>query len=263
MILWLTSLSADPEGFWESMEYLGEIIVILGVIGEVLGEYEYLFPKDLVRRKRFEKLSALVLIVGLIFSLTALVRTNGMFGETIARLQGETAAANLKSSQLLKDVEDERLARVTLARSMMWRELSDDQKSAICIALTPKGATAALVIFPEEDQESFEYAKGFTDAINLCVKNLRNWTLQPMAIGKFSGTKPGLWIKFDAQTPSTKVSAEALHSALESRGVSVTPVSPGGYREKVTIIVGPRVPPQAGPDSRNPSNTRLTTSTKP
>lgn len=73
---------------WEVTEYVGETLVFLGVIGEVYADWA---NHD---RKRLEKLSSIVLIIGLSISLAALVGTNENFNGTIADLSIQAARFN-------------------------------------------------------------------------------------------------------------------------------------------------------------------------
>lgn len=73
-------------GIWELLEYIGEALVFMGVIGEVFAEW--CEPE----RKTLGKASSILLIIGLALSLSALIETNNYFNGTIADL-------NLKSSQ--------------------------------------------------------------------------------------------------------------------------------------------------------------------
>src|ERR1700733_10024929 len=78
--------------FWEIIEYSATGIVILGAVGEYFAEFRDR-PRDESERKKFAKLSALVLIGGLALELLGLVRTSQISGQTIATLNQEAKEA--------------------------------------------------------------------------------------------------------------------------------------------------------------------------
>lgn len=90
-------------GRWEILEYVGEALVFIGVVGEVFAEWRE--PE----RKKLAKVSSLVLIIGLALSLAALIRTNEYFNDTIASLNGQAADSSQKASEA-----NERAAKATL-----------------------------------------------------------------------------------------------------------------------------------------------------
>ncbi|MGA2909942.1 MAG: hypothetical protein ABSE36_19770 [Terracidiphilus sp.] len=77
---------------WETVEYIGETLVTVGVVGEVFAEW-----RD-PHRRRLGRVSSLVLIGGLALSLAALVGTNEHFNVTIADLNLRASQANERAA---------------------------------------------------------------------------------------------------------------------------------------------------------------------
>jgi hypothetical protein len=78
---------------WEILEYVGETLVFLGVVGEVFAEWRE--PE----RKRLAKALSVILVVSLAASLAALIGTNEYFNGTIANLNLKASQANAASSK--------------------------------------------------------------------------------------------------------------------------------------------------------------------
>lgn len=87
-------------GLWEALEYVGESLVLLGVVGEVFSDWR--------EGNRLAKVSSLVLMLGLALSLAALRRTNEYFNETIAGLNLKASQANERAK---KDEADEAVVK--------------------------------------------------------------------------------------------------------------------------------------------------------
>ena len=81
---------------WEAIEYTAEAVVIIGCLFEGLADFEFILKghENDKKRQRVERAAFLVLIVGLALGLTALVRTNQLFTDTISVLYGEARDAN-------------------------------------------------------------------------------------------------------------------------------------------------------------------------
>jgi hypothetical protein len=96
---WIASVWSSSL-FWEWAEYTGEAIVIIGVIFEGLTDFEIILKGDArkVLRGHLERLSLLVLIIGLVIGLTALFRTNQLFSETIGSLDKQARDANNRAA---------------------------------------------------------------------------------------------------------------------------------------------------------------------
>lgn len=84
---------------WEVVEYVGETLVFIGVVGEVYAEWTE------PHRKKLGKASSIVLVIGLGMSLAALIGTNEYFNDTIADLNNQAAQSNLDAGNARKDTE--------------------------------------------------------------------------------------------------------------------------------------------------------------
>lgn len=88
MDMWWLIPSSEP------LEYIGEGLVFVGVLLEVLCERELILKSNEPRRDRLEGIGSWVLILGLAVSLAALIGTNEYFNTTIADLNLKAAQAN-------------------------------------------------------------------------------------------------------------------------------------------------------------------------
>src|SRR6185437_3866263 len=77
---------------WEVLEYIGETLVVIGVVGEIFAEWKE--PE----RKKLARISGIVLVIGLAISLAALIATNEEFNSRIADLNNRAAEANAKAA---------------------------------------------------------------------------------------------------------------------------------------------------------------------
>jgi len=97
VISWLWHILSASLSFWEGVEYAGTAFVILGVVGEYLAEF-WNWPKLEATRKRFERSSAAVLIIGLAVELLGLVRTSQLNGQLIATLNQQAQQATREAA---------------------------------------------------------------------------------------------------------------------------------------------------------------------
>lgn len=65
---------------WNLFEVVGGVLVLVGVIGEVCAALSE--PEE----ERIGETSGMVLLIGLVFSLTVLVFTNGRLGSNLATM---------------------------------------------------------------------------------------------------------------------------------------------------------------------------------
>jgi len=87
---------------WELVEYVGETLVFIGVVGEVFAEWTE--PE----RKKLGKASSIVLVIGLALSLAALIGTNEYFNGTIANLNFQAGQSNQHASAAQLDAANAR-----------------------------------------------------------------------------------------------------------------------------------------------------------
>lgn len=127
---WIASAWSSSAA-WESIEYAAEAIVIAGCMFEGLADFELILKghDNERRRKRVETAAFLTLIIGLALGLTALVRTNHLFTETIATLYGEARDADNRAEtafmQATKAVKhgEELEAEAAILRARTEREI--------------------------------------------------------------------------------------------------------------------------------------------
>jgi hypothetical protein len=102
---------------WEVVEYLGETLVFVGVVGEVSAEWREPHRKSLARR------SSIVLVIGLATSLGALIGTNEDFNNRIADLNVQAGQSNQAASAAELDAANAREQAAQLQKDT--QELED------------------------------------------------------------------------------------------------------------------------------------------
>jgi hypothetical protein len=148
----LTSL-----GRWEIAEYVACGVVFLGVAGETVADLTKLI-KIRKCRKIIERVSAVVLLIGLAGELTSLIKASELSGKIIAALNDNAIAANRaatsaendavqarleiarlqkEAASLQKQAEDEHFARVQLQTAIEPRNLSAKDEKEITEACRP------------------------------------------------------------------------------------------------------------------------------
>lgn len=261
----------DP---WEVLEYVGEMLVFIGVAGEVFAEWRA------PHRVKLAKASSIVLIIGLALSLAALIRTNEYFNGTIADLnlkasqnEAEAARQNARASadekeaaQLRKQTEDEALARASLEEDLAKEEpretLLNWHRSDIAKALRPFAGQKFVVgdCFPKTDREGMQ-TSSFLMAL---LQNDAKW-INELPSSEASGDCGGLGMDVSIQSDATKATrhnAKVLFSVLrnalktdvffEDTGEDMWPrLEKGQFDERAVLIIVfeqsyPRSPPHAG-----------------
>lgn len=187
--------------YWEPLEYVGELLVFFGVVGEVFAEWRE------PHRKRFAKASSVVLVIGLALSLASLIGTNEHFNDTIAFL-------NLKSSQA-----DERASK------------NEDEAA--------KARAANIKLGIELQKEEQQTAEAEKEAA-LANAKLGGWKLSDAArarvaakLAKFSGTHFELSVN-PVETPFME-SLAALMVSPSVGWVEDTPKAPEGSIGQILI----------------------------
>jgi len=220
---------------WEIAEYVGESLVLLGVMGEVYADRKKPEHDNLAKR------SQLVLIIGLAMALAALIGTNEYFNMTIADL-------GLKAAESEERAAKADLARIELEKNVQWRHLSDGARKALCEILPPQTvADETVVVTSWTDPEPAMYAQQFKDTIGLC----RPLPVPPgtdphqgvgLALPPWTfPLKSGVNLEFPAKDARV---AEVLLDALKSNGVDAH-IPPANERqfpktENRLIVVEPR-----------------------
>jgi hypothetical protein len=101
---------------WEPLEYVGEALVTIGVVGEVFAEWRE--PEN----KKLARASGLVVIAGLGLSLAALTGTNEYFNGTIADLNFKSSQANERASTAEADAATTKAANLKLGIELAEQE---------------------------------------------------------------------------------------------------------------------------------------------
>jgi len=103
----------DP---WEILEYVGEALVFIGVVGEVFAEWRE------PHRDTMAKASSVVLVVGLALSLAALIGTNEYFNTTIAGLNLKSSQANERAAKSESAANDSKAESLKLGIELEKQE---------------------------------------------------------------------------------------------------------------------------------------------
>jgi hypothetical protein len=135
----VSSIDALME-FWEWIEYMAEVFVIVGCVGEYLADFTKIKTEDW--RHHLSRASLIVLTLALAIELVALVRTNNLSGKEIALLNAETASANERAKKLdlsilgleLKTAEAQREAESAKATAKGFEAQIADAEARVRIA---------------------------------------------------------------------------------------------------------------------------------
>jgi hypothetical protein len=240
---------------WEPLEYVGETLVFIGVVGEVYAEW----PEP--ERRNLAKASSIVLIIGLALSLAALIGTNEHFNGTIADLNLKASQANeraagaegklaglekqasdAKAGQQKVEIElNEQKARAATAEAdlirlqerLSWRTIGAAQRKKLVAALKvgPKGPIT--IAYPGEDQEAFHFAGLLHDVLKDA-----GWSdarLQPF----FADNNTGLGVL--AHKPDdTQAYGDFLQRAFVSQGIPCWKAYNDTVSSGVVLSVGHR-----------------------
>ena len=131
MILTASDVSSVSSSLtrWEWAEYIAEAFVVLGCLGELVADVG---KKRLgeSRSERLERWSTIVLIVALVVSLTALVRTNELSGFVIGSLGDRADRADGKAQTALTDsATASRMAAQAKSTAGAAKTEADDSKA--------------------------------------------------------------------------------------------------------------------------------------
>ena len=196
--LWFSS------SLWEGIEYTAEALVVICALIEVLAECGHILKGDENKtlRKSVEKRAAIGLVVGLAVSLGALVRTNGLFTDTIASAYREARDAGDRATDangkakiasdkatlaqdradkaetqagiaikqagvLYKQAEDERMARVTLEEKVAWRSLDETHQIKFGSRLKTFVRQIADCEYLAGDMEAFSFSSDVASALRM------------------------------------------------------------------------------------------------
>jgi hypothetical protein len=250
---------------WECLEYAGEALVFIGVVGEVFaGWYE---PE----KKRLAKASSLVLIVGLALSLAALIKTNEHFNGTIASLNLQSSQANERAAK-----DEGETAAVKANNLELGIQLAKEEQATADAEKAAAEANAKLGGWKLDDTAKKRFAKQvkkfsgtpFDLAVNpveapfmeeldaLLTSPSVGWVRLPpkaaetlMAILIDSKASiilsSGIVLEVDQDqiaslNPAINALGTALHKELDLKEVTLHLVPPGSWGRRIHIIIGRR-----------------------
>jgi hypothetical protein len=130
-------MTLNAASFWECAEYLGELLVILGCVGEYFAEFREL-PKIDAARRRFKRRCLKVLIAGLAIGLIGLFKTTQLSHLEIAELKAQAAEANKRAAasdlarvQIEKQLVEAKLKLAELEAKTRSRRLMPEQRKKL------------------------------------------------------------------------------------------------------------------------------------
>jgi hypothetical protein len=204
--------------FWERAEYWCIALVALGVIGEEIAELTGWFGKH---KKLFDKYSAIVLVMALVFEGICTERANKFSGilisslnETARGFESQIADANLKT-------ETEHLARIKLEKSLDWRRVSRKQKESIRKSLA--SIDPAIIVSIHADMRDPETAQFAIDLLEV-FRKLGDVSGRGVGNVMSPPSRFGLWI--DTFDPSESA-ARTVKSILTRNGIDVVGIRTG------------------------------------
>jgi len=231
-VLWVSGLSVAA--LWA---YGSALIVLIGVVIETIADLtEWIKPDRL--KKRFEKIGALVLIIGLTGDLISVGKAQieaGQLNQEAADAKQIAAGAQERASkleketaQLRKDAEDERLARVKIEAAVAWRSLNNKQQRDIGKALASfKFKAGASIWYDASSTEAQLFADDIAEA-------LRSGGITTTNVGGMIGAaEGGKWngpiakgqtgvILQSTNVPAAIEFASAVLRELSNRGFDIT-----------------------------------------
>jgi hypothetical protein len=217
---------------WEPLEYLGESLVFIGVLGEILCDRKLVLKKDEARRDAIEGFCSWILVAGLAISLSALIGTNEHFSGTIAELNLKASQADERArkndaeaaTQRARAAKDEKdLAE--LQKASMPRVINEDRLAS----KMRKYSGTSIEFTTLKDFEPLQLTRAIKDALLVrahwktgALTNI-NWS-DPGDPVPIELSRVGIWIEVPPSTPERpsarlKPIAEALAAALREEGL--------------------------------------------
>ncbi|HAO78094.1 MAG TPA: hypothetical protein DCQ92_03780 [Verrucomicrobia subdivision 3 bacterium] len=133
------------------------MIVILGVLGEFVAEFTK-FLNGKTAKKKFEKLSVLVLIFGLAIELLAHSTTSHISGIITAQLNEEAGKARKAAGDATERAEELRKKNIELETKLQPRRITTKQKEAFANYLKDFPKSPVKVFVGIKDSETKTYA---------------------------------------------------------------------------------------------------------
>ena len=234
--------------FWSRVEIAGWLFVILGCIGEGLGEFAE-WPEDKNLSHKIGTVSWLVLVSGLALEWLGGRREGAIKDLHVAESYRLAAVANERAEQLGKEAEDARLELEKIREKYRKRIITQEQAQAFLAGTTeaPKEGLVCFLAYSAEGSATFAESlrsllskAGYltSDTVKGCIR--------------FEGPKPcdvEILVKDILNPPPfLAVLAEALRGALAL--------------EVVTGTIEPRII-RGKPEEIFPNDARLTVYPKP
>jgi len=242
----------DP---WELLEYVGELLVFIGVVGEVFAEWRE------PHRKKLAKASSIVLVMGLALSLAALKGTNEDFNGQIADSNLKASQANERSTKAetgniklgvdlataQRELSDQQaktaqaeLALLKLQQRLAWRRVTPQQYEAWRKVLLPfAGSKILIAVRSNEDDE----AKTFASDLFHLFHDGGKWDATLNDSGVQIPLPYGVSCRLEKEQVGTPVARAFIAVMSKSVGAQVTPIEVTGYPGVAQVIVGLRSPP--------------------
>jgi hypothetical protein len=212
----LISMLRSSQGFWEVVEYAGEVLVLVGVILEDIAEnrkekkplkavivgrsdgpqteISLSTKEDEVRRKRQIKRATRVLFVGLMVALVGIVRANQVSDERIAALNAKAGEAWQHANDLAKQSDGFKLE---IAKA---NERAADSNKLASLATT----RAADLQSQLDEYRNTEFLKSLPRTISMDIPKLKKFGRQRIDV-----------IVVDAQYESRQFASEILFGCRE------------------------------------------------
>jgi len=222
-------------------------------VGEVIHDFTSLGKTSPFWDKKGGKLSALILIVGLAAELITGFGTNAASGRQIAELNGQTAAANERANNAIRDAAiseyrlleswresaRDRLLIQQIAKAVFPREIAPKQFFALTTAL--KGLGPVNIAYVDE-YEPFNFALYISAALNSAGIQAQMYSIKtPIFIEVRGRTFPVFeeGVTVYAPTDKSKKLAAALWNIAQIGGgwTSILPAGLGGLPKNVPCII--------------------------
>ncbi len=250
-------ISSVPLSAWEDAGYTALLLVFVGVVGEVIHDFTSLGKTSPFWDKKGGKLSALILIVGLAAELITGFGTNAASGRQIAELNGQTAAANERANNAIREAAiseyrlleswresaRDRLVTQKIAKAVFPRSFTPDQSKKLIIALSGLGPINIAYV---DTYESYNFSQIVANLLNAAgIRGQMYWVKNPVfiLIDKKTAALPIFFEGVTVYAPTAKDQkiVSAFWTIAQVGGVE-TSIVPGGLegipKDQACIIIG-------------------------
>jgi hypothetical protein len=198
----------------QPVAFLGWFLIVLGVAGELAFGMVVSSAEGMLRDFTARQLIA------------ARAETDAV--RLIASLnEWQAAQLNAKAAELTKEAETERLARVKIEASVVWRSLSRTDEQQIARKLKPFSSTVAWVTYHGDDIEASSFAvdidsvlamAGWQVSAPMQLGAIETWPTSSKAFKPTSGPRLPTGVQINTSKAS-KPAATILARELTSRGL--------------------------------------------